>query len=444
VKDRAKEQQPSAVPETAQQGGEIRARWAWVEPEVWTERMLATLETGIEGGKWFRLIDKVWSTKNLARALQKVIAKGGSAGIDNQSVQAVKEHQEQTIQKLEQELRAGEYRPKAVKRVWIPKPGSQEQRPLGVPTIKDRAVQGAVLQVIEPIFERDFAAQSYGFRPGKGCKDALRRVDELLRSGQHWVVDADLKSYFDTIPHERLMERVGEKIADGKVLQLIEGMLRAGVMDSVKGWQATKQGSPQGAVISPLLSNIYLNGLDWKMARNGFEMVRYADDFVVLCPSQEEAQKALEQIKQWVEENGLKLHPTKTRLVDASQRGGFDFLGYHFERGRKWPRKKSLDKLKDAIRSKTRRSSGRSIKAICADLNPTLKGWYEYFKHSAAHVFKGIDGYVRGRLRSILRRQTKRKGRARGTDQHRWPNTYFSAVGLFSLEQARTATCRSS
>jgi RNA-directed DNA polymerase len=201
---------------------------------------------------------------------------------------------------------------------------------------------------------------------------------------------------------------------------------------------------PQGAVISPLLSNIYLNGLDWKMARNGFEMVRYADDFVVLCPSQEEAQKALEQIKQWVEENGLKLHPTKTRLVDASQRGGFDFLGYHFERGRKWPRKKSLDKLKDAIRSKTRRSSGRSIKAICADLNPTLKGWYEYFKHSAPHVFKGIDGYVRGRIRSILRRQTKRKGRARGTDQHRWPNTYFSAVGLFSLEQAHTAACRSS
>jgi RNA-directed DNA polymerase len=275
-------------------------------------------------------------------------------------------------------------------------------------------------------------------------KPIRKRVDELLRSGQHWVVDADLKSYFDTIPHERLMERVGEKIADGKVLKLIEGMLRAGVMDSVKGWQATEQGSPQGAVISPLLSNIYLNGLDWKMARNGFEMVRYADDFVVLCSSQEEAQKALEQIKQWVEENGLKLHPTKTRLVDASQRGGFDFLGYHFERGRKWPRKKSLDKLKDTIRSKTRRSCGRSIKALRADLNPTLKGWFEYFKHSAPHVFKGIDGYVRGRLRSILRRQTKRKGRARGTDHHRWPNTYFSAVGLFSLEQARTAACRSS
>ena len=444
MKDRRKEQQPSAVPEEAQQEGDIRARWVWVEPEVWTERMLATLETGIEGGKWFRLIDKVWSPKNLARSLQKVVAKGGSAGIDNQSARAVDEHQEQTIQKLEQELRAGQYQPQAVKRVWIPKPGSQEKRPLGVPTVRDRIVQGAVLQVIEPIFEREFAAQSYGFRPGKGCKDALRRVEELLRSGNHWVVDADLKSYFDTIPHERLMEQVGDKIADGKVLTLIEGMLQAGVMDSVAGWQATGQGSPQGAVISPLLSNIYLNGLDWKMARKGFEMVRYADDFVVLCSSQEEAQKALEQISQWVEENGLKLHPTKTRLVDASQRGGFDFLGYHFERAKKWPRKKSLNKLKEAIRRKTRRNNGRSMKAICEDLNLTMKGWFEYFKHSAPHVLESIDGYVRGRLRSILRRQTKRKGRARGVDQHRWPNNHFSAVGLFSLKQAHAAARRSS
>src|SRR4029077_9572582 len=234
----------------------------------------------------------------------KVVAKGGSAGIDNQSARAVWEHQEQTIQKLEQELRTGQYRPQAVKRVWIPKPGSQEKRPLGVPTVRDRIVQGAVLQVIEPIYEREFAGQSYGFRPGKGCKDALRRVEELLKSGYHWVVDADLKSYFDTIPHEGLMERVGEKIADSRELKLIKGMLQAGVMDRIKGWQATEQGSPQGAVISPLLSNIYLNDLDWKMAQAGLEMVRYADDFVVLVTSQEQAQQALEQIRRWVEKNG--------------------------------------------------------------------------------------------------------------------------------------------
>jgi RNA-directed DNA polymerase len=278
VKDRTKEQTPSAVPERAPQDGEIRARWAWVETEVWTERMLATLETGIEGGKWFRLIDKVWSPKNLGSALEKVVAKGGSAGIDNQSARQIEVHKDQTIAKLEQELRASQYQPQAVKRVWIPKPGSNEKRALGVPTLRDRIVQGALLQVIEPIFEHDFAPHSYGFRPGKGCKDALRRVDELLKGGAHWVVDADLKSYFDTIPQGRLMERIREKIADGRVLTLLEQMLQAGVMDSAKGWQPNEQGTPQGAVVSPLLSNIYLNGLDWQMAKEGFEMVRYADD----------------------------------------------------------------------------------------------------------------------------------------------------------------------
>ena len=444
MKDGTTEQQPWAVPEKAQQEGDIRARWAWVEPEVWTERMLATLETGIEGGKWFRLIDKVWSQKNLARSLQKVVAKGGSAGIDKQSVNQVAKHPEQTIQKLEQELRTNQYRPQAVKRVWIPKPGSQEKRPLGVPTVRDRILQGAVLQVIEPIYERAFASQSYGFRPGKGCKDALRRVDELLKRGYHWVVDADLKSYFDTIPHEGLMEGVGEKIADSRVLNLIRAMLKAGVMDSMKGWQPTEQGSPQGAVISPLLSNIYLNGLDWKMAQKGFEMVRYADDLVVLCNSQEQAEQALEQVRQWVEANALKLHPTKTRLVDASQRGGFDFLGYHFEKGKKWPRNKSLDKLKDTIRSKTRRNNGRNIKVICEDLNRTLKGWFGYFKHCAPHHHAAIDSFLRRRLRAILRHQNKRKGRARANDQYQWPNSYFSAVGLYSLKQAHAAACRSS
>ena len=444
MKDRAQEQTPSAVPGRAPQDGEIRARWAWTEPEVWTERMLATLETGIEGGKWFRLIDKVWSPKSLGRSLEKVVAKGGSAGIDNQSARQVEVYRDQTIANLEQELRASQYQPQAVKRVWIPKPGSQELRPLGVPTLRDKIVQGSLLQVVEPIFERDFAPQSYGFRPGKGCKNALRRVDELLQGGSDWVVDADLKSYFDTIPQERLMQRIGEKIADGRVLKLVEQMLQAGVMDSAKGWQATEQGTPQGAVISPLLSNIYLNGLDWHMAEGGFEMVRYADDFIVLCRSQEQAQEALERVRRWVEDNGLTLHPTKTRLVNASQAGGFDFLGYHFERGMKWPRKKSMDKLKDTIRNKTRRTDGRSMKTICEDLNRTLRGWFGYFKHSKDNVFESVDGYTRGRLRSILRKRRGKHGRGRGRDNQRWPNDYFSAMGLVSLKQAYITACRSS
>ena len=444
MKDRAQEQTPSTVPERAPQDGEIRARWAWVETAVWTERMLATLETGIEGGKWFRLIDKVWSPKNLGSALEKVVAKGGSAGIDNQSARQIEGHKDQTIAKLEQELRASQYQPQAVKRVWIPKPGSKEKRPLGVPTLRDRIVQGALLQVIEPIFERDFAPHSYGFRPGKGCKEALRRVDELLKGGSHWVVDADLKSYFDTIPQERLMDRVREKIADGRVLRLLEQMLQAGVMDSAKGWQPTEQGTPQGAVVSPLLSNIYLDGLDWQMAKGGFEMVRYADDFIVLCSSQQQAQEALERVRGWVEEKGLSLHPIKTRLVDASQAGGFDFLGYHFEQGMKWPRKKSMDKLKDTIRNKTRRTDGRSLKAICEDLNRSLRGWFGYFKHSKANVFESVDGYTRGRLRSILRKRMAKSGRGRGSDNHRWPNAYFTTMGLFSLRQAHHVACQSS
>lgn len=444
MKDRTQEQKPPTVPERARQDGEIRARWAWVETEVWTERMLATLETGIEGGKWFRLIDKVWSAKNLGSALAKVVTKGGSAGIDKQSARQIEGDKDQTIRELEQELRASQYQPQAVKRVWIPKPGSNEKRPLGVPTLRDRIVQGALLQVIEPIFERDFALHSYGFRPGKGCKEALRRVDELLKGGSHWVVDADLKSYFDTIPQERLMDRVREKIADGRVLRLLEQMLQAGVMDSVKGWQPSEQGTPQGAVVSPLLSNIYLDGLDWQMAEGGFEMVRYADDFIVLCSSQQQAQEALERVRRWVEENGLSLHPVKTRLVDASQAGGFDFLGYHFERGMKWPRKKSMDKLKDTIRSKTRRTDGRSLKAICEDLNRTLRGWFGYFKHSKANTFESVDGYTRGRLRSILRKRMAKSGHGRGFDHHRWPNAYFSTMGLFSLRQAHQVACQSS
>jgi RNA-directed DNA polymerase len=346
VKEARRQETPPPVagrePEPPQ-GGDIRARWAWVEASVWTSRMLKALETGVEGGKWFRLIDKVWSEKNLQSALEQVLSNGGSAGIDGRSVVAIKGQSEEEIAILQRQLRAESYEPKAVKRVWIPKEGSAEKRPLGVPTVRDRIVQTALRNVIEPIFERDFAPQSYGFRPGRGCKDALRRVDQLLKEGRVWVVDADIKGYFDTIPHGPLMERVGRKIADGRVLGLIEGYLKAGVMESVKGWQPIENGTPQGAVISPLLANVYLDPLDWEMAGAGLEMVRYADDFVVLCRSEQEAWQALEKIQEFAQANGLRLHPQKTRIVNAMEPGGFDFLGSHFERGMKWPRKKSMD-----------------------------------------------------------------------------------------------------
>jgi RNA-directed DNA polymerase len=442
VKETSRQETPPPVagaePEPPQ-GGEIRARWAWVEASVWTPRMLKALETGMGEGKWFRLIDKVWSEKNLQSALEQVLYNGGSAGVDGRSAAAVGRQSEEEIAILHRQLRAENYKPTPVKRVWIPKQGSPEKRPLGVPTVRDRIVQTALRNVIEPIFERDFAPQSYGFRPGRGCKDALRRVEQLLKEEKVWVVDADIKGYFDTIPHGPLMKRVGAKIADGRVLRLIEAYLKAGVMESVKSWQPTERGTPQGAVISPLLANIYLDPLDWEMARAGIEMVRYADDYVVLCQSRKQALQALEKIQEFATANGLTLHPEKTQIVDASQPGGFDFLGYHFERGMKWPRKKSLAKLKEVLRAKTRRTEGRSMKAICEDLNGLLQGWFEYFKHSKSNVFTTIDGYTRGRLRSILRKRRGGRGRGRGRDHQRWSNDFFHAQGLISLSQCLRA-----
>ena len=214
----------------------------------------------------------------------------------------------------------------------------------------------ALRNVLEPIFEHTFAEHSYGFRPGRGAKDALRRVDQLLQEGKCWVVDADLKGYFDSIPQDKLLVAIQEHISDGAVLELIQRFLEQGVMESGKGWSPTEKGTPQGGVLSPLLANIYLNPLDHLMAKQGREMIRYADDFIILCESEAEARQVLEEVRQWVEQAGLSLHPTKTRIVDASQAGGFDFLGYHFERGMKWPREKSLAKFKEAIRQKTRRT----------------------------------------------------------------------------------------
>jgi RNA-directed DNA polymerase len=314
---------------------------------------------------------------------------------------------------------------------------------LGIPTVRDRVAQAALRAVMEPIFERDFAARSYGFRPNRGCKDALRHVDALLQQGYSWVVDADLKSYFDTIPHSELMQRVRGKVVDSKVLGLVTAYLKAKVMETAKGW-TPEEGTPQGAVISPLLSNIYLDPLDHRMAGKGYEMVRYADDFVILCRSEAEAREALEQVQQWTATAGLTLHPVKTRIVDATQAGGFDFLGYHFERGYRWPRRKSLKKFKDTIRTKTRRTNGRSLQAIITDLNRTLTGWFEYFKHSSKSTFDGLDRWVRFRLRSILRKRRGWHGCARGWDNVHWPPAYLVQQGLFSLLAARVSASQSS
>jgi RNA-directed DNA polymerase len=398
--------------------------------------MVSALENGVKGGRWYSLMDKVYAPATLKAAWTKVEANGGAAGVDGQSVERFAGQAELYLSELAQALREGSYRPQPVKRVDIPK-GDGRMRPLGIPAVKDRIVQTAVKLVIEPIFEVSFCPTSYGFRPGLGCKDALREVDRLLKEGYVFVVDADLESYFDTIPHDRLMHRVEERISDGRLLALIRSFLDQDILKGLERW-TPQAGTPQGAVISPLLANIYLHPLDELMARRGLRMVRYADDFVVLCKSREEADAALAEIRQWVEENGLRLSPAKTHLGDCRIAGeGFDFLGYRFEAGRRWVRKKSLMRFKDRIRDKTGRMRGDSLARVMSDLNPMLRGWFGYFKHAHPNTFAILDGFIRRRLRSLLRKQEKRPGFGRcRADHQRWPNAFFAQAGLLALERA--------
>lgn len=431
----------ASVPEGATQVSEVRARWAWSEPAVWTDRMLAALELGVKGGVWFSLIDKVYSPNNLKAAARKVIANKGAPGVDNVTVGQYERFQTEYLERLCDQLRQDTWRPKPIKRCHIPKPGSAETRPLGIPCVGDRVVQTALRNVMEPIFEREFHTNSFGFRPGRGCKDALRVVEESLEEGLLYVVDADIRKFFDTISHELLMERVEERVADTRVLALVRSFLTQEVMDDAAQW-TPDEGTPQGAVISPLLANIYLNPLDHLMAGSGFRMVRYADDSVIVCRTQAEAESALELMRQWCEAQGLSLHPEKTRIANLNTAGeGFDFLGYRFQRTRAgrirhWAGKKAVKKLYDKVRPITRRANGHSLERAIERLNPILRGWFEYFKHSNLIAMQETDGWIRGRLRSILRKRHKGKGKGRGLDHIKWPNRYFEKLGLYSLERA--------
>jgi len=430
------ESQAPAVPERATQGAETHGRWSWVEASVWNERMLAALGNGVKGGKWFSLIDKVYRAETLKAAWRKVEANAGAAGVDGQSVERFAARAERYLEELSTALKKGTYRPQPVRGVEIPK-GGGKFRPLGIPVVKDRIVQTALKFVLEPIFEWEFLKMSYGFRPRLGCKDALREVERLLREGYTFVVDGDLKSYFDTILHAQLMERVKEKVSDGRVLELIEGFLKQDIINEMERW-TPRGGTPQGAVISPLLANIYLHPLDCHIKHKGYRMIRYADDFVVLCRSGEEAEAALAEVKAWVEFNGLSLSTDKTHVGDCRQAGqGFEFLGYHFELGRRWVRKKSYKSMQDRIRMRTKRTRGDSLAKIIVDLNPTLRGWFNYFKHAHPNTFKWMDSFVRRRLRAVLRKQEKRPGMGICRDDHqRWPNKFFAAQGLFTMNAA--------
>lgn len=432
------EEMTARLSQEAESAGSTDGRWSWVERSVWTERMLQALDKGVKGGRWYVLMDKVGAPRNLEAAFARVAKNRGSAGGDHITVGQYRSALGGNLAYLSKQPLEGSYRCNALRRVEIPKPGSTEKRTISIPTVRDRVVQASVKQVLEPIFERDFSNQSYGFRPGRGCKDALRQVEQWLRAGNLWVVDADIRRYFDTVPHERLKELVRQKVSDGTVLGLVDQFLKAGVLEGLSDW--TPKGTPQGAVISPLLANIYLDPLDHDMAGAGFRMVRYADDFVILCHTREEAETALERVKAWMAKAELTLHRDKTRVVEMTRGEGFDFLGYHFELSRrkpgkvnKWPRDKSLKAFRDAIRARTPRTSGHALPRIIEAVNRVLNGWFEYFKHSHRSTFPEADGLIRRRLRAILTRRSGRRGQGYGLAHQRWPNAYFEDAGLVSM-----------
>jgi RNA-directed DNA polymerase len=359
-----------------------------------------------------------------------VLGKKGAAGVDRQTVEDFDEQAGEELRRLHDELRAGKYRPALVRRAWIPKPGSSEKRPLGIPTVRDRVVQTALVHVIEPILDATFHERSFGFRHGRGCHDALKCVEELLVAGYVYVVDADLKSYFDTIPKDRLQRIVRERISDRRVLDLVKQYLDQGILDELRSW-TPEAGVPQGAVLSPVLANAYLNPLDHHMAKQGFQMVRYADDFVILCRTREEAEVALNLVRQWVDQQGLTLHPEKTHIVDARQ-ASFSFLGYSFRGKLRFPRAKSHRKFVDRIRELTPRQSGESLEVMIQRINRMTRGWFNYFRHCIWNVFQSYDGMIRRRLRRLLLKR-HRRNRQRLPRTQRWPNAYFTERGYISL-----------
>jgi RNA-directed DNA polymerase len=408
---------------------------AWANRCIWTDRMLNALIVGVRGGKWHALSDKVESELNLFAAARKVVRRDGAAGVDRQSTEDFAEHEIDEIRRLHRQLREQTYRPRPVRRVWIPKPGSSQKRPLGIPTVRDRVVQTAILNVIEPIFDNEFHERSFGFRHGRSCHDALRIVEQQLDEGKVFVVDVDLQSYFDTIPKDRLLRLVEAKISDRRLLALIQSFLDQSILEELSEW-TPESGVPQGAVLSPLLSNLYLSDLDHRMAALGYEMVRYADDLVILCRSQDEAESALEEVQRFVASAGLTLHPEKTRIVD-SRETSFDFLGYSFRWKFRFPRAKSRRKMIDRIRQLTPRKSGQSLTETIVALNAVTTGWFTYFRHCNWNAFDDYDGMIRRRLRRLLLKR-HRLNPKRLPRTLRWPNAYFTDLGFRSLRDAHT------
>lgn len=353
------------------------------------------------------LIDKIYKKLNLYIAFEKVKSKKGTGGVDKVSIESFEKGLVQNIEEIHRLLYLDKYQPQPVRRVWIPKPDG-DKRPLGIPTIRDRVVQQAILNRLEKIFEPEFCDCSYGFRKGRSCHQAIAKVEEYLKDGYQWIVEVDIEKFFDTVDHEKLVGLVAEEIADGRVLRLINVFLKSGVMNEMK-IQYQTNGTPQGGVISPILTNIYLNPYDKAMTSEGYRVVRYADDIIVLCKTRQESERILERTKDILEGKlFLKLHSDKTRIVHISC--GLEFLGYKIGRGYsvyKIPRDKSIKSFKDKVRFTTRRHQPKNMEQIIEELNPIVRGWGNYFlKGNCLWLFHRLDFFLRNRITGFkLKRQ---------------------------------------
>jgi group II intron reverse transcriptase/maturase len=375
----------------------------------------------------FALIHKVWDQKNLEKAWKSVKANRGSAGIDNITIEQFEQNLPQNLAEIQRLLKEKRYEPSPVLRVLIPKDNGK-MRKLGIPTVRDRVVQQALKNVLEPIFEEIFLPQSHGYRPNTNAHAAVRKGEAYLEKGYHWVVDADIEGFFDHVDHQIMMDLVCEKIADGRVLSLIESFLKSGIMNGGI-FEESLEGTPQGGNLSPLLSNIYLNHFDRRMGDHGYLLLRYADDIVIFCKFESDAEDALKRAKEILEgELKLKLSPEKTKIINARKKG-VEFLGFHFNGRWKRPRDKARKRFREEIRRRTRRQQPKNLEMVIKSINPVIRGWGNYFKcGTVKKLFGELDGYIRGRLRSFEAKKRTLKVLVFGIHP-----AEFAKMGLVSL-----------